>query len=499
MDNKYILSIDQSTQGTKALLFDEKGGLLKRADLSHRQIINEQGWVEHDLMEIYENTISVVKKIVDDIPEAARKIVALGICNQRETVAAWDKETGQPIYNAIVWQCSRGKDICKRIEQAGEAENIRKKTGLMLSPYFSAAKMNWIMENVSSAKDLAEAGRLCMGTIDSWLIYKLTKEKNFYTEYSNASRTQLFNINTLSWDEEICQMFHVPINALPKVCSSNDNFGSTNIVGILENEITIHGVIGDSQGALYAQGCLRAGMAKATIGTGSSIMMNIGKSPILSEKGIVTSLAGGFNGEVQYVLEGNINNAGSVITWLQNDLGLIQNSEETKHFAMIANQEDKTYIVPAFTGLGAPYWNSDATAMITGITRTTSKREIVKAALESIAYQISDIIFIMEEESNKKLSELRVDGGPSKNEYLMQFLCDMLNCSISTQKNEELSGMGAAFIAGLASNHYSNQILKNQGTEKTYSPQMQDTRRKEKLLGWKNAISKVLHEGCNIS
>ena len=450
MEEKYIISIDQSTQGTKALLFDGEGHLLRRTDMAHRQIVNEKGWVSHDPEEIYRNTIRVVKDLVEESGIDRSLVRGIGISNQRETTLIWDKETNEPIADAIVWQCSRAADICERPEIKDAAEKIREKTGLRLSPYFPAAKMTWLLENTEEGQKLAAKHRLCFGTIDTWLVYRLTKGQDYKTDYSNASRTQLFNIFTLKWDEEICKLFGIQSEDLPEVCDSDSEFGQTDFEGFFEKPIPIHAVLGDSHGALFGQGCLGRGDIKATYGTGSSIMMNIGETPVLSTHGVVTSLAWGMNGKVNYVLEGNINYTGAVISWLKDDVRLIDSPGETESLCREAISDDELYFVPAFTGLGAPHWKSNAKASLTGITRTTGKAEIVRAGVECIAYQITDVVRAMEADAGARVNTLRVDGGPTKNGYLMQFQSDILGADVLVPDAEELSGIGAAYAAGIA-------------------------------------------------
>ena len=441
---KYILAIDQSTSGTKALLFDEDARLIGRSDLPHKQKISENGWVAHDPMEIWENTKGVARAIIEKTGINKDEVIGIGISNQRETALVWDRDTGLPVYDAIVWQCARGAKICEGLSDY--AEMVCEHTGLRLSPYFSAAKIAWVLQN---AGDLS--GRhLCCGTIDSWLVFKMTHGKEFRCDYSNASRTQLFNIRTLSWDSEICSIFGIDPETLPTVTDSDGLYGYTDLDGYFSKEIPIHGVLVDSHGALFGQGCLTPGMIKATFGTGSSVMMNIGEKPIFSDAGIVTSLAWSMGGKVNYVLEGNINYTGSVIKWLVDDVKLLGASCESGEFAAKANPEDTTYLVPAFSGLGAPYWDSEAKAAIVGMTRSTGKAEIVKAAEECIAYQITDLVLLMQQESGLPITEIRVDGGPTKDKYLMQFQSDMLSIPVAVPKNEELSGIGAAYAAGFA-------------------------------------------------
>lgn len=487
----YLIAVDQSTQGTKALLFDQHGNLIKRTDKAHKQIVNEKGWVSHDPEEIYQNTVHVVCELVKQAGIEKEQVAGLGISNQRETALAWDKKTQKPVGNAIVWQCARAADICDRVEKAGQAETIRRKTGIRLSPYFPASKYAWILQNVEGAKEKAEKKELCFGTIDSWLIYKLTGGRSYKTDYSNASRTQLFNIFELTWDEEICALFGIDPNDLAKVCDSDACFGETDLEGFFPAPIPIHGVLGDSHGALFGQGCLKAGMIKATYGTGSSIMMNIGEKPILSTHGVVTSLAWRIGQKTSYVLEGNLNYTGAVITWLKEDLGLIESAGETEAYVKQASREDKTYLVPAFSGLGAPYWESRASAAFVGMSRTTRKPELIKAAVECIAYQITDIVKAMSEDAGIQVEELRVDGGPTRNRYLMQFQSDITRAKVQIPETEELSGIGAAYAAGMALGLWDGSIF-HKLQRQTYEPLLSDTLAEEKYTGWLAAVRKIL-------
>lgn len=484
---KYVLGIDQSTQGTKALLFDEQGDLICRTDLTHEQIINEKGWVEHNPIEIIDNTIQVVKDLVEKAGIDKSEIITLGISNQRETAMVWERSTGEPVYNAIVWQCARGESICRELEEAGHEQVVREHTGLQLSPYFSAAKIAWILRNVSGAQEKAERGELCCGTMDSWLVYRLTGGKEFRTDYSNASRTQMFNIRTLTWDKEVCGFFGIPTCCLPEVTDSDGCYGETDFDGYLEHPIPIRGVMGDSHGALFGQGCHERGMIKTTYGTGSSIMMNIGTEPVFS-KSVVTSLAWSLQGEVNYVLEGNINYTGATITWLKDDLKLISSPGETEELAEQANPQDTTYLVPAFSGLGAPHWDSEAKAIIWGMSRTTKKAELVKAGLESIVYQITDVVEAMKAEADIPIQELRVDGGPTKNTYLMQFQSDIAGIPVQVPSAEELSGIGAAYAAGIAQGIYQKEELFKRMNRTKFSPGMEQETREKKYSGWKKAV-----------
>lgn len=489
--SRYVLGIDQSTQGTKALLFDEEGKLLCRSDLPHRQMVDERGWVEHDLDEIYCNTIQTVKNLVKKAGIDKSELAVLGISNQRETAACWEKESGRPVYNAIVWQCARGAAICERIEKQGYAPMIRERTGLQLSPYFSAAKLAWIFQNVDGVKEKAKAGKIACGTIDSYLVYRLTGGRRFQTDYSNASRTQLFDIRKLTWDRELLDIFGIGLSCMAQVTDSNGDYGETDLEGFLEKPIPIRGVLGDSHGALFGQGCLKKGMVKATYGTGSSIMMNTGETPVFTDLGVVTSLAWSMDGKVSYVLEGNINYTGAVITWLKDDVKLISSAGETEALAREAVSGDQTYLVPAFSGLGAPYWDSRATAVICGITRTTGKAEIVRAALDCIAYQITDIVRTMSEASGIAIEELRVDGGPTKNKYLMQFQSDQLGIPVRIPEAEELSGIGAAYAAGLAAGILNEKIFEKM-RRTSYNSEIEEYVREQRYAGWKDAVKKAM-------
>lgn len=489
--SRYVIGIDQSTQGTKAMLFDSKGTPIFRTEKSHTQYINEKGWVEHDPLEIYRNVLAAVKELLDISAVDRTLIAAVGISNQRETVVVWNRTTGEPVYRAIVWQCARGEEICSRLKVDGVEEDVKMRTGLQLSPYFSAAKLSWILEHVEGVSVLAQEQNLCCGTMDSWLIYKLTHGKHFQTDYSNASRTQLFNIEKLVWDETLCRYFHIPSSCLAQVTDSDGDFGSTDFEGLLSSEIPICGVLGDSHGALFGQGCLFKGMMKTTYGTGSSIMMNIGEKPIYSDLGIVTSLAWKTEGTVQYVLEGNINYTGAVVTWMKDKAGLLPSLAQSEILACEANPADHTYLVPAFSGLGAPYWRSDVQAAFVGMSRTTGQAELVKAGLSSIVYQITDVVELMQKVAQIEQIELRVDGGPTKNCWLMQFQSDILNSKVRVSEVEELSCLGVALVAGLSVGLYNKELF-GKMRYKEYVPCMEPEQRIEKYNGWKQAIKMVL-------
>ena len=484
---KYVLSVDQSTQGTKALLFDSHGLLLCRADKPHRQIIDEHGWVEHDPEEIWQNTLDVIRGVVEKAGISQNDLAVLGISNQRETSVCWNSKTGKPVYNAIVWQCARGAAICEELDRQGYAGMIQEKTGIKLSPYFPAAKLAWIFRNVEGVREKAKAGEIAVGTIDSFLVYRLTKGQRHQTDYSNASRTQLFNIRELNWDEELLRLFGIDPACMPLVTDSDGDFGETDFDGWLDAPIPIRGVLGDSHGALFGQGCLKPGMIKATYGTGSSIMMNVGEVPVFSDAGVVTSLAWKIGGKVNYVLEGNINYSGAVITWLKDDLKLISSPGETETLARAANPADTAYLVPAFSGLGAPYWDSRAKALLCGMSRTTGRNEVVRAALDCIAYQIADIVDAMSQSAGVPIRELRVDGGPTRNQYLMQFQSDILNLPVRIPDAEELSGIGAAYAAGLAVGRYDNAVF-DRLNRVSFAPALAPAIREKKRTGWQDAV-----------
>lgn len=489
--DELVLSIDQSTQGTKALLFGRDGGLLVRRDIPHRQMIDEKGWVEHDPEEIWSNVLKLVPMVLAEAGAGPGAVCVLGITNQRETAMAWDRETGRPVHHAIVWQCARGESICSELAEQGYADRIREATGLTLSPYFSAAKLAWIMRNVPEARTLAAQHRLCMGTMDSWLVYRLTGGREFRTDFSNAARTQLFNIHSLEWDSSICRAFGIPEDALPELTASDGDFGSTDIDGLLPQPVPIRAVMGDSNAALFGQGCTEPGMVKATYGTGSSVMMNTG-SRLVESKDLAVSIAWGSRKDITYVLEGNINYSGAVITWLKDDMKLIDSPAETAQLARSANPADTTYLVPAFSGLGAPYWDADARAMACGMTRTTGRAEFVKAALEAIAYQITDIATVMEQAASLRIEELRTDGGATGNDYLMQFQSDILGRQVAISATPELSALGAAFMAGEAIGLYNETMLLAATGKRTLSPKMPEDVRQAKYDGWLQAVKRVL-------
>lgn len=484
----YVLGIDQSTQGTKAILVDKFGKIIGRADRPHEQIVDEKGWVSHNLEEIYHNVILTVQDVVKKTGIDKKEIETVGISNQRETSAIWDRD-GHALNYAVVWQCSRSKEIVAKLQQHGE--EIRKKTGINLSAFFPAGKFAWLLQNTQTGN--ASTKDICLGTIDSWLIYRLTGGKSFKTDYSNASRTQLFNIHSLEWDQEICDWFGIPVECLPKVCDSNADFGETDLDGFLTKKIPIRCVLGDSHAALYGQECHKKGMIKTTYGTGSSIMMNIGSEYAASNNGLVTSLAWGIDGKISYVLEGNINYTGAVITWLKDDMKLIEGPGETEEEAFAANEDDATILIPAFSGLSAPYWKDNAKALVYGMTRTTGKNEFVRAGLDSIAFQIQAVLSAMEKDSLVQVQELRVDGGPTRNKYLMQIQSDLCDVTVAISGVEELSALGVAYLAGISKGIFDKEKVFS-GIERVYyQPKMDSSKRQSKIKNWNKAIKMVMN------
>lgn len=490
---EYILAIDQSTSGTKALLVDAKGKIIAKSAVGHQQHYPELGWVEHDPIEIYENVKAMTKEVVGTSSLSHAEIKALAITNQRETVVVWDKETGVPVYNAIVWQCRRTSDICKELKDLGLEGVIKDKTGLTLDPYFSATKVKWILDTIPGVRERAEKGELLLGTIDSWLIWKLTAGNVHATDYTNASRTLLYNIHTLEWDTELLSIFQIPQSMLPVVKSSNELFGFTNDYDFSVADLPISGVIGDSQGALFGQKCFEKGMAKATYGTGTSVLMNTGEM-VKGENGLVTSIAWGIDGEISYALEGIIHSTGDTIKWLRENLELIHDVNEVESLARSVSDNEGVYLVPAFVGLGAPYWNSFARAAIMGINRNTGKAHFVRAALESIAYQVKDAVELMQSESTISIKELRVDGGATANGFLMQFQSDMLGAKVVVSNVAELSSMGSVYLAGLAVGIWNSveEISRLNQENELYQPAMKHDTRDKYYHGWKQTVNSVL-------
>lgn len=489
---KFTIAIDQSTSATKAMLFNEQGQIVARASEDHQQFYPQPGWVEHNAGEILENTYKVVKQLVRENVTDNDRIVSVAITNQRETVVVWDKRTGKPVYNAVVWQCNRGTQICEDLIAQGHEPMVTEKTGLIINPYFSASGIKWILDNVENARKDADAGHLISGTMDSWLIWNLTGGKVHATDYTNASRTLLFNIHTLNWDQELLELFTVPATMLPEVKPCDSIYGTTTFGGLI-TEVPVAGVLGDSHGALAGQMCFTPGMGKATYGTGSSIMINIGEKALPAPKGLVTSVAFSACGKTYFAFEGNIHCTGATIKWLQDDLKLIQSAAETEELATSVNSTDGVYFVPAFAGLGAPWWDNDAKALICGMNRGTGKAHIVRAALESIAYQVKDLMDLIQS-SGVDLKELRVDGGPVKNNFLMQFQADMLRAEINRSPIQEASAFGAFLMSCFALKKWKSltEAEKLRLTNDYISPSLKPEQIEQLHSGWKKAVKRTL-------
>lgn len=489
---KFILAIDQSTSATKVMLFDANANLVHRISRSHQQYYPADGFVEHDPKEIFGNTVKGMAEILQMKDLKASDLAVISITNQRETSLIWDKNTGKPIANAAVWQCQRGTDFCRSLNDQGFGPTIRQKTGLIIDPYFSASKLRWIINHVEGAKEKAQNGDLLLGTMDSWLLWKLTNGKVHATDYSNACRTMLFNINTLQWDDELISLFDLHPSMFPEVKFSDQIFGNTDPEVVFDTPVAISGLLGDSHAALFGQNCFEPGMAKTTYGTGSSIMMNIGNQPLTSPEGLVTSIGWGRAGTIDYVFEGNIHCTGDTINWLINDAELIANAAESETLALSVKDNNQVYFVPAFVGLGAPYWANQARACISGMARNTKKAHIVRAALESIAYQVKDLIDLMIENSSIPFREMRVDGGPTRNNFLMQFQSDMLHKEVVRSNIEEISALGSAFMAGLACGFWKDldEIKMLRKVDKTFNPGMPSDEIEKLYEGWKLAVKR---------
>lgn len=489
---KYIIAIDQSTSATKAVLFDEQCQLISRKNVAHKQYYPKPGWVEHDPEEIYANTIEAIRLLMAENKKQDASY-SLAITNQRETVVVWNKITGKPVYNAVVWQCQRGTDICNDLKQRGYTELIQEKSGLLIDPYFAASGAKWILDNVGGARESANKNELLMGTIDSWLIWKLTGGKVHATDYTNASRTLLFNIHTLDWDDDLLNLFTIPRSMMAKPQPCDSIFGETTVEGLFDTPITIAGVLGDSHGALVGQMCFEAGMGKATYGTGSSVMVNIGEKAVKAPQGLVTSVGFAAQDKVFYAFEGNIHCTGATIKWMTEKLQLISSPSVIEEYALSVPDNGGVYLVPAFAGLGAPWWNSQAKAMICGMTLGTERGHICRAALEAIAYQIKDLIDLMTNHAGITLKELRVDGGPTKNNLLMHFQADMLNACINRSDIEEASAMGAVIMNGLARKVWKdmNEVAALRTTDNRILPDMTEEKRNKLYRGWTEAVQTV--------
>ena len=491
MNNKVMLGIDQSTSGTKVVLVDKHGEIILKKVKEHKQYYPKVGWVEHDPMEIYENTVALLKEVINE--STGHEIIGLSITNQRETILFWDKITGKPLCKALVWQCRRGVSICEDLSDQGYEKMVEEKTGLKLDTYFSASKIKWAIDNDAEVKKAALRGTLSIGTVDTWLIFKLTAGKVFATDYTNASRTMLFNINTLDWDEELLQLFSVKRGMLPHIKSSNDIYGYVDEQSFpFIKKMQICGVIGDSQGALFGQQCFIEGMAKATYGTGSSIMMYTGERQVNSKNGLVTSVAWGIDGKVKFAVEGIINSSGDTLKWVKDNLGLYEADDEVHQLISSLDSNEGVYIVPAFVGLGAPYWQPNVKASIVGLSRKSSKAHIVRAAVESMAYQIYDLADVMEKDSGLSIEQLNADGGPTRNAFLMQLQANLLNTPVQCSVFQEYSVLGAVFIGGLGLNLWQDleELNKLRNYANRYHPKNEDT--KVLIEGWKKAVASAI-------
>lgn len=487
---KYIIALDQGTTSSRAVVFDHKAHCIHVSLQEFTQIYPKAGWVEHCPQELYQSQYNALLACLDKISSNGSDIAAIGITNQRETVIVWNKETKEPIYNAIVWQCRRSAAICQQLKNTYLNDYIKENTGLVLDPYFSASKIKWILDNVPNARKDAQAGKLLFGTVDTWLVYKLTQGKVHVTDFTNASRTMLFNINTLKWDETLLNAFDIPISMMPTVKSSSEIYGHAIIKEKNNQAIAIAGIAGDQQAALFGQRCVHQGQAKNTYGTGCFLLMNTGKNKITSQNGLITTLACGANGEIAYALEGSVFMGGASIQWLRDELHLLKNAQDSEYAATQVDSSNGVYVVPAFTGLGAPYWDAYARGIVVGLTRGVNRNHIIRATLESIAYQTKDVLDAMQSDSAIQLNQLRVDGGAVSNNFLMQFQSDLLNVSIIRPNMSEVTALGAAYLAGLAIGFWSDldKINLDLKQERRFEPHQDDEKRRQRYLGWKKAI-----------
>ena len=487
---KYIMALDAGTTSNRCILFDAAGEICSVAQKEFTQIFPQPGWVEHDADEIFSTQLEVARQAMANIGASAADIAAIGITNQRETTIVWNKVTGRPVYNAIVWQCRRTAACCDALIADGLVDTIRSKTGLVIDPYFSGTKIHWILENVPGAREQAEMGELLFGTVETWLIWKLTGGKVHVTDYSNASRTMLFNINTLQWDNEILEKLQTPVSMLPKAVPSSAVYGDT-AAHFFGAPIPIAGAAGDQQAALFGQACFDPGDSKCTYGTGAFLLMNTGKRPIFSHNGLVTTIAWGLDGKVNYALEGSIFVAGAAIQWLRDELRFIESAADSEYMAQKVADTNGCYVVPAFTGLGAPHWDAYARGAVVGLTRGVNKYHIIRATIDSMAYQVEDVLSAMVADSGIHLHALKVDGGASANNYLVQTQADISNAPVLRPHCVETTAMGAAYLAGLALGYWKNtdEIRKNWAVDRSFSPMISDTERSKRIRGWKRAVA----------
>lgn len=491
---KYVLSFDAGTTSSRAIIFNKKGEIINVAQKEFKQIYPKAGWVEHDPMEIWASQSGVAREVLEMSAIRPEQIAAIGITNQRETTIVWDKNTGRPVYNAIVWQCRRTASYCEKLKEEGWTEKIKDKTGLVVDAYFSGTKIAWILDNVEGAREKAERGELLFGTVDTWLVWNLTRGKVHVTDYSNASRTMLYNIKELKWDDEILERLNIPKSMLPEVRNSSDVYGHTDTGTYGGAQIPIAGIAGDQQAALFGQNCFEPGMVKNTYGTGCFVLMNTGEEMIQSKNGLLTTIAWGIDGKVHYALEGSVFIAGAAIQWLRDELRLVYDSPQSEYYANKIEDTDGLVVVPAFTGLGAPYWDMYARGGIFGITRGTKREHLVRATLESLAYQSKDVIDAMQEDAGLPLAYLRVDGGASANNFLMQFQADMLNTQVHRPKTLETTALGAAYLAGLAVGYWKDleEISEEFAIDKEFLPEMSEEKRTKNYKYWKKAVERSM-------
>ncbi len=488
MGSQYIMALDQGTTSSRCIIYNSKGEIVSKAQKEFEQIYPQPGWIEHNPMEIWSSQLSVATEAMHLAGLTYSDIAGIGITNQRETTVIWDKNTGKPIYNAIVWQCRRTSERIDRMKQDGICDIVRKKTGLVPDAYFSASKIEWILDNVDNARERANRGELLFGTVDTWLVWNLTKGKVHITDYTNASRTMLYDIHNLCWDDELLEYFNIPIQILPKVCKSSCVYGTTH-PHIFGGEIPIGSVVGDQQAALFGQCCFEEGEAKNTYGTGCFLLMNTGKTAIMSDNGLITTIAATID-DVNYALEGSVFVAGAAVQWLRDEMRMIKNASQSEEYAMSVKDAGDIYIVPAFTGLGAPYWEQYARGTVVGITRGCKKEHFIRAVLESISYQVADVLKAMEEDSHIKLKVLNVDGGASANDFLMKFQSDILDTDVCRPEVVETTSLGAAYLAGLATGYWNDvqELKANHRIGKIFCPDMNAETRCKLLKGWRKAI-----------
>ncbi|WP_299691373.1 glycerol kinase GlpK [uncultured Vibrio sp.] len=489
-ERKYIVALDQGTTSSRAVILDHDANIVSCSQREFTQIYPKAGWVEHDPMEIWATQSSTLIEALAKAGISSDELAGIGITNQRETTIVWNKETGKPVYNAIVWQCRRTADICEALKSQGLAEYVRDNTGLVLDPYFSATKVKWILDHVTGAREAAEAGKLLFGTVDTWLVWKMTQGRVHVTDYTNASRTMLFNINNLSWDQTLLDEMGIPASMMPQVKRSSEIYGQTNLGGKGGNRTPIAGIAGDQQAALYGQMCVEAGQAKNTYGTGCFLLMNTGQEKVTSKNGLLTTLACGAHGEPAYALEGAVFMGGASIQWLRDEMKLLDCAEDSEYFATKVDSANGVYVVPAFTGLGAPYWDAYARGTIVGLTRGVDANHIIRATLEGIAYQTRDVLDAMQADSGIQLANLRVDGGAVANNFLMQFQSDLLDTEVHRPKVTEVTALGAAYLAGLAVGFWNSidELQDKAVVDRTFVPHHDEEKRSRRYKGWKRAI-----------